>query len=279
VPALGVGTNRWGGGSTTDEDGLQAVYAAALDAGTGFFDTAEVYTGGRSERAIGHVAAADSRPVVVATKFAPYPHRLTAARLSRALDRSLGRLGLESIDLYYLHFPFSPVSVGTWMNAMALAVKSGKIRAVGVSNCSPSQMQKAATALARHDVPLAANQVHYSLAHRKPEFDGVLDSCRELDVALVAYRPLSSGSLSSGTGVGSNSSGLLGLLEELAVGRGATVAQVALAWLLQRDEHVVAIPGATKPAHVLENAGALALELSAEEFVAIDNASASGSRR
>jgi aryl-alcohol dehydrogenase-like predicted oxidoreductase len=217
--------------------------------------------------------------VVVATKFAPYPYRVTAARLSRALERSLGRLGLESIDLYYLHFPFSPVSVGTWMNAMAPAVKSGKIRAVGVSNCSASQMQKAATALARHDVPLAANQVHYSLAHRKPEVDGVLDACRELDVALVAYRPLSSGALSSGAGVGSNSSALLGLLEELALGRGATVAQVALAWLLQRDEHVVAIPGATKPAHVMENAGALALELTDEEFVAIDKASASGSRR
>jgi aryl-alcohol dehydrogenase-like predicted oxidoreductase len=277
VPALGVGTNRWGGPSA-GEDGLRAAYAAALDEGTAFFDTAEIYTGGRSERAIGQASATDSRPVVVASKFAPYPHRLTAAQLSRALDRSLGRLGLESIDLYYLHFPFSPVSVGTWMNAMGQAVTSGKIRAVGVSNCSASQMDKAARALARHDVRLAANQVHYSLAHRKPEVDGVLDACRELDVALVAYRPLNSGSLSSGAAEGSHGSDRPKLLDDVARARGATVAQVALAWLLQRDEHIVAIPGATKADHVRENAGALALELSDEEFVAIDKALAPGSR-
>lgn len=277
VPALGVGTNRWGG-RASDQSGLEAVYGAALDAGMGFFDTAEIYTAGRSERSVGAVVRGDGRPAVVATKFAPYPHRVTAAQLSGALDRSLARLGAESVDLYYLHFPFSPVGVGPWMNAMARAVESKRIRAVGVSNCSPAQMRKAAAVLERHGIPLAANQVQYSLTHRKPEADGVLDACRQLDVALVAYRPIGGGALRSGA-PGADRGALLGLLAEVAAGRGATVTQVALAWLLRRDDRVVAIPGATKADHVRENAGALGLELDEAELTALDKASAGRPRR
>ncbi len=182
VPALGVGTYRW----STGEPGqtrLNQTLAAAVDVGMGFFDTAEIYTFGRSERALGVAARQDGRPIVVASKFAPLPVRITAAQFDSALDRTLKRLGRESIDLYYLHFPYSARGVGTWMKAMAKAVEAKKIRAAGISNCNVAQMRKAADVLARYEISLAANQVHYSLVHRAPETNGVLDACRQMDVA------------------------------------------------------------------------------------------------
>jgi len=273
VPALGVGTNRWnanGSGLARLRDTL----TAALDVGIGCFDTAEVYSAGRSELALGEAARQDGRPVLLASKFAPYPYRVTAAQFSSALDKTLERLGRDSLDLYYLHFPYSPLGVGAWMRVMASAVKAGKVRAVGISNCNVAQMRKAAGVLARYDIPLAANQVQYSLLHRKPETDGVLDACRRMDVALVAYRPIGGGAIGAGSPMGPGRSALADTLREVAAARSATPAQVALAWLLKRDDHVIPIPGATRPEHVRENAGALSLELSEEELAAIDRASA-----
>src|SRR5215469_18778413 len=238
VPALGVGTNRWTAGGP-DQARFMDTLAAALDAGTGFFDTAELYSLGRSEMALGQAARQDGRPVLLASKFAPLPHRVTTAQFASALDRTLERLGRDSLDLYYLHFPFSPLGVGTWMRAMASAVKAGKIRAVGISNCNVAQMRKAADVLARYGLPLAANQVQYSLLHRKPETDGVLDACRRMDVALVAYRPIGGGAIGVGSPMGPGRPALADTLREVAAARNATPAQVALAWLLKQDDHVI----------------------------------------
>jgi aryl-alcohol dehydrogenase-like predicted oxidoreductase len=273
VPGLGVGTNRWDA-REPDQARLRDTLAAALDAGMGLFDTAESYSAGRSEIALGQAARADGRPVLLASKFAPLPYRVSTAQFAAALDKTLERLGRDALDLYYLHFPYSPRGVGTWMRAMARAVKAGKVRAVGISNCTVAQMRTAAGVLARYGIPLAANQVHYSLLHRKPETDGVLDACRQMDVALVAYRPLGHGAISAASPTGPGRAALADTLREVAVTRNATPAQVALAWLLQRDEHVIPIPGATRPEHVRENAGALALDLSEQEFAAIDRVSA-----
>jgi aryl-alcohol dehydrogenase-like predicted oxidoreductase len=245
----------------------------------GWFDTAEGYSSGRSEIALGQAARTDGRPVLLASKFAPFPYRVTTAQFASALDKTLERLGRDSLDLYYLHFPYSPRGVGTWMRAMARAVKAGKIRAVGISNCNVAQMRTAAGVLARYDIPLAANQVHYSLLHRKPETNGVLDACRQMDVALVAYRPLGHGAISAASPTGPGRTVLADTLREVAVTRNATPVQVALAWLLKRDDHVIPIPGATKPDHVRENAGALSLDLSDEEFATIDRVSAPMSAR
>jgi len=278
VPAVGVGTNRWnvsGPGPARLPDTL----AAALDTGMGFFDTAEVYSAGRSEMALGEAARQDGRPVLIASKFAPLPYRVTVAQFSSALDKTLERLGRDSLDLYYLHFPYSPLGVGAWMRAMASAVRAGKVRAVGISNCTVAQMRKAADVLARYDIPLAANQVQYSLLHRQPETNGVLDACRRMDVALVAYRPIGGGVLSSGSSTGPGRAALADTLREVAAAQGATVAQVALAWLLKRDDHVIPIPGATRPEHIRENSAALTLELSEEESAAIDRVSASAPAR
>jgi aryl-alcohol dehydrogenase-like predicted oxidoreductase len=159
------------------------------------------------------------------------------------------------------------------MKAMAKAVESGKIRAAGISNCNVAKMRKAADVLARCGIPLAANQVHYSLLYREPETNGVLDACRQMDVALVAYRPLAGGAVSAGSRKRQGPPALADTLQEVATNRDATTLQVALAWLLKRDDHVIAIPGATKPDHVRQNSRALTLELSDEEFAAIDRAS------
>ena len=194
VPALGVGTNRWGRGRGADQ--LAPVFSAALDAGAKLFDAAEVYLG--SEKTIGACLRRDPRPALVVTKFAPYPTRLSARSFHKALGGSLAHLGRDSVDLYLIHFPFSVVGIPSLMDRFSEAVEAGQARAVGVSNFSARQMRVAAEHLDRHGVPLAASEVQFSVFHRDPERNGVLSACRELDVALIAYRPLAGGAGSSG---------------------------------------------------------------------------------
>jgi aryl-alcohol dehydrogenase-like predicted oxidoreductase len=180
------------------------------------------------------------------------------------------------------------LSIETLMDMMAQAVEAGEIRAVGVSNFNAKQMHRAATRLARYHIPLAANQVRYNLLQRQPEENGVLDACRELNVALVAYRPLERGQLKSNTVPGAPSDSpstgeegkttpeeeiLQETLKAIAQQRGKSVSQVALNWLLRKDERVIPIPGATKERHALENADTLNWKLSDDEFAAIDQAS------
>ncbi len=193
VPAIGVGTNRWSYGA--NDTPVFETYQALVDSGGGFVDTAEVYGFGKSERLIGECVRKDGRPVFVASKFAPFIARTSPRQLMGALDASLARLGLASVDLYYVHFPFPFADLGGFADGLAEAVKSGKAKHVGVSNFNADQMRRVADRLARANIPLAANEVHYSLAHRDPETNGVLEACRELDVALVAYFPLASGRL------------------------------------------------------------------------------------
>jgi aryl-alcohol dehydrogenase-like predicted oxidoreductase len=279
VYPLGLGTNKWALGQR--DEAIFEVFRASLDAGVNFIDTAEVYSSGWSERLVGACVRRDPRPVVVASKFAPLPIRLSSRQFMRALDASLSRLGLQTLDLYFIHFPFTLLSVERLMDMMAEAVKAGKARAVGVSNFSAQQMRRAAARLARYDIPLAANEVHYSLLHRQPEVNSVLDACRELDVALVAYRPLEGGRLSVGsapgeaTGGSSEHGSLPQTLLATAQQHDTTVSQVALNWLVRRDDHIIPIVGATTVRHAAENATALTWELSDDEFDAIDRAASS----
>jgi aryl-alcohol dehydrogenase-like predicted oxidoreductase len=292
VSPLGTGTNRWARGK--DDEAVFQAFHSLVDAGVNFFDTAEVYSMGKSERLLGACLERDSRPVVVASKFAPYPTRLFRSQFMNALDASLSRLGKQTMDLYYIHFPHALLSIETLMDLMAQAVAAGKVRAVGVSNFNAEQMHRAATRLARYGIPLAANQVQYNLLHRQPEWNGVLDACRELNVALVAYRPLERGRLRSNTILGEmsgspSSTGEKGkptsreqvvqeILQTIARQRGKSVSQVALNWLLCRDAHVIPIPGTTNARHAMENADALGWQLSDDEFAAIDQVSSSWKR-
>ncbi len=300
VSPLGLGTNRWGGKRGQGESALYQTFQTALDSGLTFFDTAEIYTGGESERVLGECMGRDQRPVVIATKFAPLPNRLSPHALMDALDASLSRLGIETIDLYYIHWPYTLMRVDALMDMMALAVRIGKIRAVGVSNFSAKQMRQAAARLARYHIPLAANEVHYSLLHRQPEVNGVLQACQDLNVALVAYRPLESGQLRAQPVTGPEKDApaprkrvgflstrksrsqttrqeqmniLQETLGEIARAHEKTVSQVALNWLLQRDEHIIPIPGSSSVTHLVENLGALNWQLGEEEYALLDTVS------
>jgi aryl-alcohol dehydrogenase-like predicted oxidoreductase len=265
VPAMGVGTNRWGlRGRRADQ--LLPVFSAALDAGANLFDTAEVYLG--SEKAIGGCMRRDPRPALVVTKFAPYPTRLSARSLQKALEGSLSRLGTDTVDLYLIHFPFSLLGIATLIDRLAEVARGGKVRAVGVSNFGARQMYVAAERLDRRGVPLAANEVQFSLFHRDPERNGVLEACRKLDVALIAYRPLAGGRTRP------DGSPLDRTLAGIARARQKTVAQVALNWLMCKDERIVAIPGTTSAEHLRENVGAVGWTLSDDELAALDRSSA-----
>ena len=176
-----------------------------MAAGVTLFDTAEMYSGGASERRLGELA--HGKDVLLATKFPPGLFA-TTSDMPKALDASLARLGRNSIDLYQHHFPSGRVSIPKLMELMADAVAMGKVKAVGVSNYSAEQLRIAHAALAGRGIPLASNQVEYSLLHRQPEVNGVLDTCRELGITLIAYQPLASGALTGKYKAGDRPTGL-----------------------------------------------------------------------
>ena len=297
VPSMGIGvwswgdTGFWGYGSTHTQEDIRQAYNACLDIGLNFFDTAEVYGGGESERILGECRREDGRPIIIASKFAPLPNRFSARTLMAALDASLERLGVDAIDLYQIHFPFTLIQTDALMDALALAVRAGKVRAVGVSNYSAGHMRRAHARLARHDIPLASNQVQYNLLHRKPEKNGVLSACRELHVALIAYSPLAQGLLTGKYRPGDKTyvpggprrfmpaysarrlrkiEPLLQEMERIAQAHGKTIAQVALNWLLCKDECIIPIPGAKNLRQAQDNAGAIGWRMTAAEMVRLD---------
>ena len=240
VRALGVGTWAWGDrivwgfGHGYGEPEVEAAFHASRRAGLDFFDSAEVYGWGISERILGRLAGnpdngtAPSRMpppgcearrsaipsgtlppgseapqrAIIATKFFPYPWRFFRGSLVRALRASLRRLRLEQVDLYQVHWPFPPIPIETWMAGMADAVELGLARAVGVSNYSVRQMEAAHAALARRGISLASNQVEFSLLERSPERSGLLEACRDMGVTLIAYSPLAMGLLTGKYGPG-----------------------------------------------------------------------------
>ncbi|GCE25655.1 hypothetical protein KDA_11390 [Dictyobacter alpinus] len=298
VPALGIGTwswgdtGLWGYGKSFTRDDITQAYKLCLDNGLNFFDTAEIYGKGESERILGECRRQDGRPILIASKFAPLPKRFSSKTLLDALDATLERLGVEQIDLYQIHWPYTFLSINGLMDALAEAVRAGKVRAVGVSNYSAKQMQQAHARLARHDIPLASNQVEYSLLHRSPESKGVLEACRELDVALIAYSPLAKGILTGkyrqgkeplpsfqrrlmsnfGRKQQEKMEPLFVAMEAAAQAHDKTFAQVALNWLLSTDAHIIPIPGAKTIRQAQENAGALGWQLSDAEYTSISRA-------
>jgi aryl-alcohol dehydrogenase-like predicted oxidoreductase len=298
ISPLGIGTWAWGdaffwqyGTDHSDAD-IEMALQASLAYGINFFDTAEVYGRGRSERLLGRYARQAGWPVVIATKFFPFPWRLRKKPLLKALRGSLERLGTDSVDLYQIHWPFPPVSIDTWMDALADAVEAGLVRAVGVSNYNVEQTQRAHAALARRGIPLASNQVEYSLWRRKPETSGLLEVCRQLGATVIAYSPLAQGLLTGKytpqnppPGVRGRRYGrslakvqpLVALLREIGAAHGGkTPAQVALNWTICKG--AVPIPGAKNARQAMDNAGALGWRLSPDQIQALDRASAQASR-
>ena len=282
ISPLGVGSNAWGANSEADP-GLKPVFEAALEAGINLFDTAEIYNFGGSEKTLGAFLTSARQQTVVTSKFFPYPWRWRKANL-----KSLKRLRIDQLDLYLVHFPLPPLSVESWAEALAEAKEAGLVRAVGVSNYSVEQVRRAQAVLARHDMPLACNQVEYSLLKRDVEQNGMLALCKALGITLVAYRPLASGLLSGrvtpeqpqrglrGRMISHSSAvraqALVALLKTLGEAHnGKTASQVALNWLICKG--AVPIPGASRVKNLEENAGALGWRLSEAEVSALDQAS------
>jgi aryl-alcohol dehydrogenase-like predicted oxidoreductase len=264
----------------------QRAFAASVAAGVTLFDTAAMYSGGASERRLGELAR--DTEVLIATKFPPSPFSRTQD-MPQALDASLARLGRSWVELYQHHFPSSRVSIPRLMDLMADAVEAGKVKAVGVSNYSAEQMRLAHAALAKRGIALASNQVQYSLLHRQPEMNGVLDACRELGVTLIANQPLANGALTGKYITGVRPTGfrrfmrafrgkgreavapVVALLREIGQRYDKTPAQVALRWLVE-NETVLPIPGAKNGKQAAENAGVLTFCLTAEEIDALNQA-------
>lgn len=302
VPRMGVGamtwgeatgTGRWGpaklayGGAHGPEEEAGAV-EVSLAAGVNLFDTAAMYSAGASERRLGELT--DGKDVVIATKFPPRPFD-RAETLPEAIEGSIERLRRPVVDLLQVHYPSKRWPTTTLMELMADAVEAGKIRAVGVSNFSAGQMREAHAALADRGVPLASNQVEYSLFYRLPETDGLLDACRELGITLIAYSPLAAGAL-TGKYLSARPTGLrrlqaryrrksveamvpvVRLLEEIGQGHGKKPGQVALRWLIE-NESVLPIPGAKNARQAADNLEALNFSLDPSEVEALDLATRS----
>ncbi|MEC4984043.1 MAG: aldo/keto reductase [Oscillatoria sp. PMC 1068.18] len=291
VNPLGIGTWAWGDklfwgyGQDYGVDEVREAFKAAIAAGVTFFDTAEVYGLGESESLLGKFMQELGQPVDIATKYGPAPWRFTGSAVSDAITASLQRLQIEQITLYQVHWSFTFfMSQETLMNALANEVKRGRIASVGVSNYSAQQMREAHQLLAARGVPLAVNQVQYSLLHRNIETNGILAAARELDVTILAYSPLAQGLLTgkydaenvNKPGGARNfdprfsKSGLekiapvLNLLRQFGEKYDKTPAQVALNWLIAQG-NVIPIPGAKNAQQAAQNAGALGWSLTEAE--------------
>jgi aryl-alcohol dehydrogenase-like predicted oxidoreductase len=299
ISPLGLGTWQWGdrmmwgyGKTHTDSD-IHEAFHVSLQSGVSFFDTAEVYGKGRSEQLLGACLKEAGQsplgaPLVVATKFMPYPWRLRKGILLSKLRASLARLKLERVDLYQIHWPFPPVPIETWANALADAVEAGLTRAVGVSNYNSAQMLRAHSALSKRGVLLASNQVEFHLLNRRVEHKGLLKLCHELGVTLIAYSPLAKGMLTGKYTPQTRPPGLrsylfrrarlgkiLPLIQLLrAIGaahEGKSPGQVALNWVICKG--AVPIPGAKNARQAQENAAALGWRLAEAEIAALDEES------
>ena len=291
VAPLGVGawawgsTRLWGYGKEYNRSDVSRAFRASMAEGVTLVDTAEVYANGASERIIGEILCEGGfgGTPVIATKFAPLPYRFSAKSLLGAVDKSLERLGIETIDLYQIHFPSPLLGINSLMDALAETLKAGKVRRVGVSNYSADQMSRAHDRLASHGVSLASNQVEYNLLQRAPETNGVLEASRDLGVTLMAYSPIAQGLLTGKYGPGDRPPGLvrrmgrafgeqnlkkvepvINILREIGEVHDKQPAQVALNWLITQRS-AFPIPGAKNEFQARQNAGALGWSLTGEE--------------
>ena len=291
---MGIGTWAWGdsmfwgyGKSYGDSD-LEATFHYCVDAGIRLFDTAEAYGNGKSESILGRLIKTTDMPLKIATKFMPYPWRLSKTEVLRALSRSLKRLDLPKVDLYQIHWPFPPLPIEVWLDGMIEAKKRDLVNEVGVSNYDLDQMTRAFDRMASAGFTLTSNQVPYNLLDRRIEKNGVMKKAKELGIKIIAYSPLAQGVLTGKYSVDHPLTGMRGfrynrqlliraqpLLETLAkVGAsrgGKTASQVALNWTIQKG--TLPIPGAKSIQQAELNLGALNWKLTDDEMAVLDDMS------
>jgi aryl-alcohol dehydrogenase-like predicted oxidoreductase len=298
VSAIGLGCmglSEFYGPPAQESEAIHLLHRA-VDLGVTHFDTAEIYGMGRNEELLGRAFAGRWDQIVLATKFGPQRDPATGAFLGvdgspasvrNSCEKSLKRLGAEKIDLYYLHRVDPSTPIEETVGEMAKLVQEGKIGALGLSEASAGTIGRA------HAVhPIAALQTEYSVFSRDIEED-ILPECVELGISLVAYSPLGRGMLTGRyasksdrptgetdfrarmqprfePGNFESNLELVEAIQEIAAQRGWAAAQVALAWVLEQGDHVVAIPGTTRLAHLQTNLGALDCRLTDEDRATLD---------
>jgi len=282
---------------TLEDDLIDKVVSISLEGGINWFDTAEVYGNGASERALSKaLQAAGKKPgeVFIATKW--WPLFRFASNISKTIDERINALSPYTIDLYQVHMPWSFSSEKNEMTAMAELLNRKLIKNIGVSNFSAQKMKNAWETLDKKGIPLASNQVQYNLLNRKIESNGIMEMAKKLGISIIAYSPLAQGlvtgkfhdnpellkkigarkysSLYKPNGL-EKSRPVVILVKELALKYNVTPSQIALNWLINyHGDTVVAIPGATKEIQAKENVGAMSFRLSVEDMSKLDKVSA-----
>lgn len=290
VSVVGLGCNNFG--TRLDAAETANVVGAALDAGVDFFDTADSYGVGLSEEYLGRALAGRRDEAIIATKFGSTRGELEGGAkpsyVRRAVERSLGKLATDRIDLYQLHRPDPDTPIADTLGTLDDLVREGKVLEIGCSNFTAAQIRAAESAVSGDEARFVSVQNEYSLFQREPE-SGVLEECRRLGIAFIPYFPLASGLLTGkyrrdapvpdGTRLsgqfeaGEVAEEQLDRVEELidfAEGRGRTILELAFSWLLAREPVISVIAGATKAEQVRANAAAAGWHLGDAELAEID---------
>ncbi|MDL4842710.1 aldo/keto reductase [Aquibacillus rhizosphaerae] len=305
ISALGLGCWQFSKGkgmvgrfwAEMKQEDITMIVKMSLGGGINWFDTAEAYGKGESERALSealNTIGPSAEQALIATKW--WPILRTASSITKTIDNRLEALGGRQIDLYQIHQPYSFSTVKDEMKAMIELLKDNKIKYAGVSNFNASKMKQADEVLKKEGYSLVSNQVKYSLLDRRIERNGVLDAAKELGITIIAYSPLEQGILSGkfhknpdlikkiqgprkytsyfkASGL-AKTQPLIDVLEEKAIKYGVSQTQIALNWLIHfHGDTVVAIPGASKLHHVQENIGTLQFTLSTDDLNEIDSVS------
>jgi len=294
LPEMGLGAWAWGdsffwGYNPKEDDELRRVFDFAVEQKQTqkvLFDTAELYGLGRSESLLGQFSKDCADKVQIASKFAPLPFYTKADDVVKHCEASVKRIG-RPIDLYQIHFPNAWSNTEYW-DGLAQCYEKGLVKAVGVSNYGVEAMTACHGVLAERGIPLATNQIQYSLLYQWPEQNGLLQACKDLNVKVLAYSPLALGMLTGKYSLEKMPSGprkiifeqllttpdyqnLLDTMKIVASHHpGATLSQVAINWTRAKD--TIPIPGARSIDQVTQNYGALAWSMSKEEVAILDDA-------
>lgn len=260
LPKIGFGTWKIGGGSSADtrqdRTSLAALHAA-IDVGYTHFDTAEMYANGHAEELLGqalHESGVQREAVFITTKV--LPSHLHYDDVLKSCEHSLRRLKMDYVDLYLIHWPSSNMKLEDTFRALNKLRRDGKTKHLGVSNFSLKQLKQSQEL---SETPIITNQVPYSLGDRSYVRNGVLEYCQQNDILFTAYSPVDEGHLHSNA-----------TLSRIASAHGATIFQIALAWIISKPR-VITIPMSANPVHIRENFEAANIELTPDEIERLEN--------